>query len=84
MGLPSLKQKIADKLVQGSLSEADVVYLLIEMVKYIERSDANKDHLRNPEDLALDASFPSLYFFRNWAAHTEKDRGKHPTAYWNA
>lgn len=79
MGLPSLKQKIADRLSKENHSQAEVLYLLIEMGKYLERSKNEKKYLGDPDDLRLKISeYPNIMFFRNWVAHTEKDHGAIP------
>lgn len=76
MGLTSLKQKILNKLTQESYSEEDVVYLLMEIGKYLERSEKG---LSDSDDMKLNRSdYKVIMFFRNWVAHTEKDRGKIP------
>jgi len=77
MGLISLEKKIGNKLVATkNFSEEDVVYLLVEMGKYLERS---KKDLGDSNDLKLKANdFKIVCFFRDWVAHTEKDRGKIP------
>ncbi len=70
MGLRSLKSKIETELKQSEFSEADVVYLIVEIRKYIERSDKN---LGDPEDIKVDSKkFETIRFFRNWIAHPEK------------
>jgi hypothetical protein len=70
MGLRSLKSKIETKLKQSEFSETDVVYLIIEIRKYIERS--GRSYLHNPEDVEIEQSgYDTLNFIRNWIAHTE-------------
>lgn len=76
MGLISLKEKIKRKLAQKNYSEADVLYLLVEIGKYLERSEKN---LGDPTDMELNEDdYPTVMFFRNWVAHTEKERGVIP------
>ena len=80
MGLLNLKEKIKKQIVekhtQNEWSESDVLYLLVEMGKYIERS--GKD-LGDPNESKLNEDdFEAFMFFRNWVAHTEKERGKIP------
>lgn len=72
MGLPSLKQKIQDKLGQKNYSEEDVLYLLVEMGKYLERSGKEFD---DPIELKVNKNgFSAIVFFRNWVAHPNIDR----------
>lgn len=72
MGLPSLEQKIQKGLEQKNYSEGDVLYLMVEMGKYLERSGKDLDPTiavkLNPND------FRTITFFRNWAAHPVIDR----------
>lgn len=74
MGLRSLQDKIHAQLSAGDWSEANVVYVLVEMGKYMERSTSGAGHLGNAkQDIVIKtAEHPAIRFFRDWAAHTEK------------
>jgi hypothetical protein len=54
---PSIIEKLARHLDAGIQGEADVVYLLIEVGKYLEHE--------RPTD-----RYPLLRFYRNWVAHS--------------
>lgn len=72
MGLLSLKQKIQKKLGQKNYSEEDVLYSLVEMGKYLERSGKE---LGDPVELKVNKNdFSAIMFFRNWVAHPNIDR----------
>lgn len=76
MGLRSLKEKICTKFSQNSYQEEDVIYLLVEIGKYLERSEKDSN---DPDEKKLNINeYQIIMFFRNWAVHTEKDRGKIP------
>ena len=67
MGLPSLGQKIQEVFKQEKYSEGEVLYLIIEMGKYLERSGKDLDPTITEK---LDANnFSTIKFFRNWVAH---------------
>lgn len=73
MGLLSLRDKITNKLSGSGFSEEDVVYTVIEIRKYIERS--GKD-LNDPDEIKVDTEkFETIRFYRNWIAHPEKHVG---------
>lgn len=62
------QKSILDKLVillgsfqNNLIEEKDVIYILIEIGKFLEREDNAQN-------------YPPLMFFRNWVAHTRKDR----------
>ena len=56
--------KLHEHLREGVCREADVVYLLVEIGKYLERrSDDGGVY-------PLTQSFPLLRFYRNWVAHS--------------
>lgn len=62
------QKSILDKLVillsslgSNRIEEKDVIYILIEIGKFLEREN-------NPQN------YPPIMFFRNWVAHTRKDR----------
>ena len=62
------QKSILDKLVillsslgSNCIEEKDVIYILIEIGKFLEREN-------NPHN------YPPVMFFRNWVAHTRKDR----------
>jgi hypothetical protein len=75
MGFHSLKEKINDALQQDQNDEPTVLYLLVEMRKYIERG--TKTHLLESGVVSLDPKeFTTIKFFRDWAVHTEKDENK--------
>jgi hypothetical protein len=79
MGLRSLRDKVGDKLAEGEWTEANVLYVLVEMRKYIERSGNNKAHLHEKDDVLLKSGdYPAVRFFRNWVAHTEKENNDIP------
>lgn len=71
MGLINLKDKIQNKITEHPFSECGVLYILIEIRKFIERG--NKD-LGDPNDLQLsEKDYPVINFFRNWVSHTQKN-----------
>jgi len=81
MGLPTLREKIAQSLCREDVDERDVVYLLVEIGKYLERGDLAKQHLGDPDYLKLDRNnYLAVVFFRNCVAHAEKEHGKIPDA----
>lgn len=70
MGLPNLRDKIKRKLQKEDYSEEDVLYLLVEIRKYLERS--SKD-LRDSTELKIkEGGYPTIKLFRDWACHPKK------------
>lgn len=70
MALLNLRNKIESKFNEENYSESDVLYLIIEIRKYLERSA--KD-LGDPAEIKLnEGDYPTIKFFRNWVAHPEK------------
>lgn len=75
MGMPSLKQKIQTCFQEDLNKESSVLYLLVEMGKYLERS--NKEHLADQGEIRLNAKdYKTIILFRHWVAHTEITRTK--------
>ena len=73
MGLQTLNEKIKNWFKQENYSEEDVLYLLVEMGKYLERSGKN---LGDPVEIKrlYENDFHTIKFFRNWVAHPNIDR----------
>lgn len=71
MGLLNLSQKIEKVFKRNNFSEEEVVYLLIEIGKYIERSGKNLDQTITEKLDKNDLS--TIKFFRNWIAHPSID-----------
>lgn len=70
MGLKSLQKKISESVTNSDFNEKDIVYLIVEIRKYIERSEKN---LGDPEDIKVyPKKFQTIRFFRNWISHPEK------------
>lgn len=55
---PDIRTKLNDCLGASSYSERDVVYILVQIYKFLERE--------NKKDV-----FPTIVFYRNWACHAE-------------
>ncbi len=57
-------EKISKELGNGINTEAQVLYILAEIRKYLDRSNQTE---RN--------KYKDLYFYSNWVLHSEMDRG---------
>jgi hypothetical protein len=72
MGLPSLREKIAYKLQSSVYTEESVLYIIVEIIKYIERSQPRRS-LGDPDEMKVDETkFETIKFYRNWIVHPEK------------
>lgn len=70
MGLQSLQSKIKESLEQDTYTQKDVLYIIAQIYKYLERSQKN---LGDPNDLKLKQDeYKTIKFFRNWALHAHK------------
>lgn len=66
-----MKSSIIEKLKiffdhKDSVSESDIVYILVQLSKYYEREKL--------EGVSVQTAIPSIRFFRNWAVHGIIDR----------
>jgi hypothetical protein len=59
--IDDLKNKIKSLLKKTSLEESDVLYLLVEIGKIIEKKEIYQD-------------YQTLWFYRNWVAHTKIEK----------
>jgi hypothetical protein len=58
-----MKKFLTDK---DSISESDIVYILVQLSKYYEREKV--------EDIITNTAIPCIKFFRNWVVHGTIDR----------
>jgi hypothetical protein len=59
----SIIEKLNRHIAQGLRKESDVTYVLVQLGKFIERANAERN-------------YPVLTFYRNWAVHEKLDRVK--------
>jgi len=66
MGRPAIIEKM-NNVINHTLNEPEVIYLLVGLYKFFERGNLeDRSIISNDEKI--------LQFFRNWAAHTIKER----------
>ena len=70
MGLLNLREKITIATADSAFSEKEILYLIVEVRKYIERGNKS---LGDANELKLDSNnYHTIKFFRDWAVHPQK------------
>ena len=59
--IPDIKNKLEAKLGKAHLEESDITYILIEIGRLIELTNVK-------------SKYETLWFYRNWVAHSQIDR----------